>query len=101
MRGRALINWATLASWQKRPLLGYGAGSTNDLLVVLPNGTLLPKPWTANLVLFVLHDSGLLGLGALAALVTVLGFKGRRAARRGRRPRQRTCSPNRDRTVPS
>jgi O-antigen ligase len=83
LRGRALINWATLASWQKRPLLGYGAGSTNDLLVVLPNGTLLPKPWTANLVLFVLHDSGLLGLGALAALLTVLGFKGWRAARRG------------------
>ena len=83
LRGRALINWATLASWQKRPLLGYGAGSANDLLVVLPNGTLLPKPWTGNLVLFVLHDSGLLGLGALAALLTVLGFKGWRAARRG------------------
>jgi len=53
------------------------------LLVVLPDGTRLPKPWTANLVLFVLHDSGLLGLGALAALLTVLGFKGWRAARRG------------------
>jgi hypothetical protein len=83
LRGRALLNSAALASWQKRPLLGYGAGSTNDLLVVLPNGTLLPEPWTANLVLFVLHDSGLLGLGALAALLTVLGFKGWRAARRG------------------
>ena len=83
LRGRALINWATLVSWQKRPLLGYGAGSANDLLVVLPDGTRLPKPWTANLVLFVLHDSGLLGLGALAALLTVLGFKGWRAARRG------------------
>jgi len=83
LQGRATINGATLASWQKRPLLGYGAGSTNDLLVVLPNGTRLPKPWTANLVLFVLHDSGLLGLAALAALLTVLGFKGWRAARRG------------------
>ena len=35
------------------------------------------------MVLFVLHDSGLLGFGALAALVAVLGFKGWRAARRG------------------
>jgi O-antigen ligase len=81
LRNRALVNRATLASWQKRPLLGYGAGSTNDLLVMRPNGTRLAKPWTANLVLFVLHDSGLLGLGALAALLTFLGFKGRRAAR--------------------
>jgi O-antigen ligase len=83
LRGRALVNWATLASWQKRPLLGYGAGSANDLLVALQDGTLSPKPWTANLVLFVLNDSGLLGLGALAAFLTVLGFKGWRAARRG------------------
>ena len=83
LRDRALVNWATLASWQKRPLLGYGAGSTKDLLVVLPDGTRLPEPWTGNMVLFVLHDSGLLGLGALAAFLTVLGFKGWRAARRG------------------
>ena len=35
------------------------------------------------MVLFVLHDSGRLGFGALAALLAVLGFKGWRAARRG------------------
>ncbi len=83
LRGRALANSATLASWRKRPLLGYGAGSVNDLLVVLQDGTRSPKPWTANLVLFVLHDSGLLGLDTLVALLTVLGFKGWRAVRRG------------------
>jgi O-antigen ligase len=82
LRGRALINWATIASWRQRPLLGYGAGSTNDLLVVWRAGTRLQVPWTANLVLFVLHDSGLLGLGALAALLTVVGSKGWRATRR-------------------
>ena len=80
---RALINKATAISWQKRPLLGYGAGSVNDLVVVFPR----PRPpeplWTGNMVLFVLQDSGLLGLGALVALVTVLGWKGWRAARRG------------------
>ena len=85
MWGRALINKATVISWQKRPLLGYGSGSVNDLVVVLPDGTRLAKPWTANMVLFVLHDSGLLGLGALAALATVLGLRGWRAARRGAR----------------
>lgn len=85
LRARAVTNWATLASWQKRPLVGYGAGSVNDLLVLLPNGTRLPKPWTGNVVLFVLHDSGLLGLAALAALLSVLGFKSWRAAHRGAR----------------
>lgn len=82
MRGRALANRPTLASWQKRPLLGYGAGSANDLLVFRQDGTRNTKPWAANLVLFVLHDSGLLGLGALAALLTVLGLKGWRAVHR-------------------
>jgi O-antigen ligase len=81
MAGRVEINEATIESSRERPFLGQGAGSTNSLK--LP--TIVPppqvKPWNGNLVLFVLHDSGLLGLASLVGLVTVVVVAARRALR--------------------
>lgn len=83
MVGRLVIARATVESWLRRPVLGHGAGSTNRLSVVLPNGTRLAKVWNGNLVLFVLHDSGLLGLAALVGLGAVVWRRARRAIGRG------------------
>lgn len=88
---RLIINRVTVDSWLDRPTpgprgpalssrnvwLGHGVGSVNRLSIVFPGGGRLPRVWTGNAVLFVLHDSGLLGL---AALLAVLGVVGRRAA---------------------
>ncbi len=80
--GRLHISKATIESWRARPLLGHGAGSTNRLSVVLPGRPpLSTKPWNGNVALFLLHDSGLLGLGAFLGLLTVVARAGRRPAR--------------------
>lgn len=71
LAGRVAISQATIQSWLERPLLGHGAGSTNRLTVVFRERT-LTKVWNPNLELFVLHDSGVLGLAALVALVAVV-----------------------------
>jgi hypothetical protein len=83
---RSAINRVTLDSWIGRAtpgqpdplpaavpswLLGHGAGSVNRLSVIVPEGRIL-KVWTGNVVLFVLHDSGLVGLAALVGLVVVV-----------------------------
>jgi O-antigen ligase len=80
---RLAVNRATIESWRERPVLGKGAGSINGIEVRLPTGGPLRKTWNGNLVLFVLHDSGLLGLAALAWLLAVVARMGRRALRQG------------------
>ena len=81
--GRIAISRATIASWRERPLLGKGAGSNNGLEVRTADGGYLREPWNGNAVLFVLHDSGVLGLAAFVALLAVVASGGWRALRRG------------------
>jgi O-antigen ligase len=86
MSGRLAISKVVLKSWWGRPVLGHGAGSINRLSAVLPDGHLTTKLWNGNLILFVLHDSGLVGLGALVALVVAVGRRCWRATRAGASP---------------
>jgi hypothetical protein len=92
---RSAINRVTLESWMGRAtpgqadrvpavppwLLGHGAGSVNRLSVIVPEGRIL-KVWTGNVVLFVLHDSGLVGLATLVGLIVVVLRRAARAVRR-------------------
>ena len=82
MVGRVSINRATIRSWLERPLLGHGAGSINRLTVVLPSGDRLAKVWNGNIELFVLHDSGLLGLATLLGLAVLVFRRAMHAIRR-------------------
>lgn len=77
---RFVINRATVDSWRERPLVGHGAGSVNRLGVPRSAGRPM-EVWTGNIVLFVLHDSGALGLAALLALAAVVARRGWRARR--------------------
>lgn len=86
MAGRWAISRATLESWLKAPLLGHGAGSINDLTVTLAGGAPLRKVWNGNIVLFVLHDSGILGLAALLGVAGTAGLRAVRAIRGGAVP---------------
>jgi O-antigen ligase len=72
MLGRLRISQLTIASWRSRPLLGHGAGSVNRLTWVTPRGKVVQRLWNGNAILFVLHDSGLVGLAALLGLVVVV-----------------------------
>jgi len=78
---RFIINDATIESWETQPLLGHGAGSVNRLSVPTRAGPPM-KIWTGNVVLFVLHDSGMLGFATLLALTVVVCRRGWRAMRR-------------------
>lgn len=80
---RFAINRLTVESWQTRPLLGSGAGSVNSLPWPTPTGE-PAKTWTGNVVLFVAHDSGVLGLSTLLALAAVVVYRALRALRRER-----------------
>jgi hypothetical protein len=82
MQGRLAISRATIPSWLDRPVEGHGAGSINRLSALVPAGGPTEKMWNGNLVLFVLHDSGLLGLAALLSLGVVVWRRGARAIRR-------------------
>jgi hypothetical protein len=79
--GRLEISKVTIDSWITRPLVGHGAGSINRLSVVRPSGKRIEKIWNGNLILFVLHDSGLVGLGALVWLGLVVWRRSTRAIR--------------------
>jgi hypothetical protein len=81
--GRLAISRVTIESWLRRPVVGHGAGSINRLSVVLLDGQRLQKIWNGNLVLFVLHDSGLVGLAALLGLAVAVWRRGARAISRG------------------
>jgi hypothetical protein len=70
---------ASLLTTARHVALGHGAGSVNRLSVVLPIAGRVSRIWNGNVVLFVLHDSGVLGLGALVALVVVVARRARRA----------------------
>jgi len=76
--GRVELNKVTIDSWLTRPVVGHGAGSLNRLSIVRPSGKRIEKIWNGNLVLFVLHDSGLIGLGALLWLSVVAWRRGTR-----------------------
>ena len=76
MAGRGRISRVTIQSWRERPLVGHGAGSTNRLSVVLEDGTRITKLWNGNIGLFVLHDSGIVGLAALIVLIAVVARRG-------------------------
>ena len=80
--GRWLISSATLHSVAKAPVIGHGAGSTNSLEVTLPGGAPLKKVWNGNAILFVLHDSGAIGLAALLWVCAAAGRRGTRAIER-------------------
>ena len=106
-----VINSVTLDSWLERPvsepearysdvervasegpgllataqnvLLGHGAGSVNRLSIVFPIAGRVNRIWNGNVALFVLHDSGLLGLAALLGVVAVIVWQARRVIGRG------------------
>jgi hypothetical protein len=80
-------------SWLEAPVLGKGAGSTNQLRAALPEGDIVRQLWTGNIVLFVLHDSGVVGLAALLALVGVTARQVALAATRGAPPWQAIGPP--------
>lgn len=81
LESRAAINRATLASWRLRPVVGHGAGSVNRL-----GGASRyrgpKKVWNGNMVLFLLHDSGVVGLAALLVLAAAVARRARRAVGR-------------------
>jgi hypothetical protein len=111
---RVLINRVTVDSWLERPvsvpearyftpghevseppgflgttrnvLLGHGAGSVNRLSIVLPIAGRINRIWNANVVLFVLHDSGVLGLAALLGVLVVIARRSRRVLSAGADP---------------
>jgi hypothetical protein len=108
---RVVINSVTVDSWLERPvsepealyaaaeravsegpgflgtaqnvLLGHGAGSVNRLSIVFPIAGRVNRIWNGNVVLFVLHDSGMLGLAALLGVVVVVVWRARRVIARG------------------
>jgi len=78
LQGRARIGGAAIKAWLERPLLGRGTGFSN----ALPSrGAGADATWTANLTLFVLLDSGLVGLGAFVILVATVAVAWRKARR--------------------
>jgi hypothetical protein len=101
MAGRIATSTATVKSLAGAPILGHGAGSSNKLEVYDPNaaptrrdrsklgprklGPPRPKPkpkaWNGNLVLFLLQDSGMVGLASFVALGAVVGLAARRTLR--------------------
>jgi hypothetical protein len=83
MAGRLAISKVTVASWLERPVLGQGAGAMNRLSVVLASGKRIEKIWNGNLVLFVLHDSGVLGFATLVGLGVAVWRRGAGAIRSG------------------
>jgi hypothetical protein len=108
---RMVINRVTVDSWLERPVsepearysaaervvsgtpgflgtvrnvvLGHGAGSVNRLSIVFPVAGRVYRIWNGNVVLFMLHDSGVLGLAALLGVVAVIVWQARRVITRG------------------
>ena len=108
---RMVINRITVASWLELPvaeeaahyagserarpggpgflattqnvLLGHGAGSVNRISVVFPIAGWVYRIWNGNVVLFMLHDSGVLGLAALFGVLIVVVRQARRVTARG------------------
>lgn len=80
--GRVIIGQTTLESWRDRPVLGQGAGATTRLSAVWPTGRRVKHLWQGNIGMFVLHDSGILGLAALLGLGGVVAWYSTRVLRR-------------------
>ncbi|HXJ81941.1 MAG TPA: O-antigen ligase family protein [Candidatus Methylomirabilis sp.] len=81
---RVLVDRAVLRSSLEHPLIGQGAGSVNRLWVLGLRKRTVEQPWTGNMELHVLHDSGFPGLAALVGvgLAVVRAVRRRRAAAR-------------------
>src|SRR5262249_45348590 len=62
---RAITGRPGLLGTMRNVLLGHGAGSVNRLSIVFPVAGWVHRIWNGNVVMFVLHDSGVLGLAAL------------------------------------
>ena len=71
----------TTSPWRGQ-ILGNGAGSINALRIVPPGEAPLDKPWNGNMLLFVLHDSGAIGLVSLGGLVAAVALAARGVLRR-------------------
>ncbi len=77
---------AALASWAQSPWLGHGAGSgkttkqtTKEHVGYDRRPYQRPNPWISNAVLFVLHDSGLVGLFLFASALCAAAYQWWRA----------------------
>jgi hypothetical protein len=72
---------ASVASWRTAPWFGHGAGSAKTLKQYFRHTRhLRPEPWLSNATLFILHDSGLVGLALFAGAVGAAGHRWSRAA---------------------
>jgi O-antigen ligase len=80
---RVEIVEVVVRSWATQPAIGHGAGSINRLSVVRPSGKRYDRIWSGNMVTFVLHDSGVLGLVTLVGLAVIVAGRLLRAVRRG------------------
>jgi hypothetical protein len=74
----ATAGWQGLLGTTRNVLLGHGAGSVNRLSIVFPVAGWVHRIWNGNVVMFVLHDSGVLGLCALLGVVGVIVRRARR-----------------------
>jgi hypothetical protein len=90
------INEAVFNNWRESGpvgwLLGRGSGSTNGIDVVLNINNQprrLPLLWTGNAFLINLHDAGVVGLVAFAALLATVAYQLRSMLHRARRGRDR------------
>jgi O-antigen ligase len=90
IEGRLIELRTGFASFLERPWLGHGPGSSNLLEQRSDTGRLLRKRgWIANGAMFVLHDTGLLGLAVAAGAVAATALASRAASRRLRDPAAR------------
>jgi len=83
VQGRIMEIETGRASILDRPIVGHGPGSSNRLEQFVAEGRVLRRRgWIANATVFVLHDSGALGLLALAGTLLAAALGAWRAARR-------------------
>ncbi len=78
---RAAMNRAVAESSREARVIGRGAGSTNQLKATMPDGRVEERVWTGNMVLFIMHDSGVVGLVALLGVIGAAIWVAHRAAR--------------------
>jgi O-antigen ligase len=83
VEGRIMEIETGTASIVKQPLIGHGPGSSNRLEQYVSEWQILRRRgWIANGTVFVLHDSGVIGLLALAGTVVAAALGARAAAPR-------------------
>jgi hypothetical protein len=80
---RAMPGGPGLVRTTQNVVLGHGAGSVNRMSIVFPIAGWVHRIWNGNVVLFMIHDSGVLGLTALLGVVVVIVRQARRTLARG------------------